>query len=65
MFKYKITKVKLCVSLHKHHEVTIAETDGDAYTPFLELHRKLILTDTLLKVLQIYLKIKYFQKIEK
>ena len=51
--------------LRKHHEVTIAKTDSDAYAPYLGPHRKLILTDILLKISQINLKVMCFQKIEK
>ena len=65
MFKYKTTKVKFSVSLRKHHEITIAETDSDAHTQYLGPHRKLILTDILLKFSQINLKVMCFQKIEK
>ena len=44
MFIYKITEVKICVSLRKHHDVTLAENDLAAYAPCLGPHRKLILT---------------------
>ena len=65
MFIYKITDVKICVSLREHHDVTFAEIDSAAYTPCLGPRRKLILTYILLKSSQTDLKILYIQKIEK
>ena len=65
MFIYKITDVKICVSLREHHDVTFAEIDSAAYTPCLGTRRKLILTYILLKSSQTDLKILYIQKIEK
>ena len=62
---YKITEVKMCVSLREHHDVTFTENDAAAYTPCLWPHRKLILTAILLNVSQNNLKIMYIQKIEK
>ena len=41
LFIYKITAVKLCMSLRKDHEVTLAANDAAAYTPCLQTHRKL------------------------
>ena len=43
MFIYKITEVKICVSLREHHDVTFAENDAAAYTPCLRPNRKLTL----------------------
>ena len=57
MFIYKITEVKLCMSLRKYHDVTLAENDTTAYIQCLRPHRKVILTNILLKFLQINLKI--------
>ena len=53
---FKITEVKMCVSLRKHHDALFAENDAVAYTPSLWPHRKLILTVILLNVSQTYLK---------
>ena len=41
MFIYKITEVKICVSLNERHEVTFAETDGAALTSYLGPHKSL------------------------
>ena len=49
MFIYNITELKICVSLRKHPDVTIAENDDAAYTPCLVTHKKLILTAIPLK----------------
>ena len=62
---YKITVVKMCVSLCEHYDVTFVENHAAAYTPCLWPHRKLILTVILLKVSQTNLKIMYILKIEK
>ena len=65
MFLYKITEVKIWVSLHEYNNVTFAENEAAAYTPRIGPHRKLILTDILLNFSQTNLKIIYIQKIEK
>ena len=65
MFIYKISEVKICVSLRKHHDVTFAENDPAAYTQCLGPHRKLIMTAILLNFSQTNLKILHIQKIEK
>ena len=65
MFIYKITEVKFCVSLRKHHDVTFVEKDAAAYTPCFGPHRRLIVTDILLKFSQSNLKIMYIKKKEK
>ena len=56
---YKITEVKMFVSLREHHYVPFAENGAAAYTPCLLPHGKLILTAILLKLSQINLKIMY------
>ena len=65
MFIYKISELKIRVSLRKHHNVTFAENDLAAYTQCLGPHRKLIMTAILLIFLQTNLKIMHIQKIEK
>ena len=52
------------MSLHEHHDVTLAENDAAAYMPCLGPHKKLIFTAILLKFSQINLKIMYIQKIQ-
>ena len=52
MFIHKITEAKICVSLREYNNVIFTENDAAAYTPFLGPHRKLILTDILLKFSQ-------------
>ena len=51
--------------LHRYHDLTIAANDAAVYTLCLQLHKKLILMATLLKISQINFKIMYIQKIEK
>ena len=65
MFIYKITHVKVCISIRKYNNVTGCANDAAACTPCLQPHRKIILTAILLKISQINLKIMYNQKIEK
>ena len=65
LFIYKITEVKICMSLWEHHDVTFAENDTAAYMLYLGPHRKLILTASLPKLSQTYLKTVYIQKMEK
>ena len=43
MFVYKITERKLCMSLCKNHEVTLAAKDPASYTPCSRPHRKLLI----------------------
>ena len=38
MLIYKIMEVRICVSLHEHHDVTFAENDAAAYTLCLWPH---------------------------
>ena len=38
-FIYKITEVKICVSLREHHNVIFAEDDAALYMPYKGLHR--------------------------
>ena len=66
MFICNLTKVKICVALREHHDVTFAENDAAAYTPCLHVgpHRKLILTVILLKFSRTNIKIMYIQKIK-
>ena len=65
IFIYKITEVKVCISLRKYQDVTLAANDAALYTTCFRPHRKLIFTAILLKILHINLKIIYIQKIEK
>ena len=65
MFIYKITELKIWVSLREQHGVTFAKNEAAAYTPCLGPNRKLILTAILLKFSQTNLKIMYIHKIEK
>ena len=65
MFIYKITGVKVCVLLRKHHDITFSENDAAAYTLYFRPHKKFILTANLLTFLEINLKTMYIQKIEK
>ena len=46
----KITAVKFCMSLHKHHDITLATNDAAAYTLCLRTHSKLILSAILLTI---------------
>ena len=50
MLKYKITKIKSCMSLHEYHNVTLVANDAAAYTPCLGAHKKLLLKAILLKL---------------
>ena len=61
MFIYKITEVKLYMSLREHHDVTFAENGTAACMPCLGPHRKLNLTAILLKFSQTNLKIMHIQ----
>ena len=65
MFIYKISEVKIRVSLRKHLDVTFVDDDLAAYTQCLGPHRKLIMTAILLNFTQTNLKIMHIQKIEK
>ena len=65
MFIYKISEVKIRVSLCKHNNVTYAENDPAAYTQCLGPHRKLIMTAILLNFSQTNLKLMHIPKIEK
>ena len=53
------------MSLCKYHDVIIGASDGAAYTQCLLTHRMIMLTDILLKISQINLKMICIQKIEK
>ena len=65
IFTYKIKEVKLCISLRKYRDMTLAANEASAYTQCSQPHRKLILTAMQLKFLQINLKMMAIQKIEK
>ena len=62
---YKITEVKFCISLRKYRDVTLAANEASAYTQCSQPHRKLILTDIVLKFSQINLKMMAIKKIGK
>ena len=65
IFKYKITEVKIFISVRKYRDMTLAENEvSDIYT-YSRPHRKFILTAMLLKFLQINLKMMAIQKIVK
>ena len=65
MFIYKITEVQFCMSLRKYHDLSVSANDAAANTQSLRPHRKLILTDILLKIEQINLQMIHIKKIEK
>ena len=56
VFIFKITKVKVCISLRKYRDVTLAANEASAYPLCSQPHRKLILTAMLLKFSQSNLK---------
>ena len=60
----KIIEIKICVLLREHHDVIYAENDAAAHTPYLGLHRKLILTAILRTFSRTYLNVMYIQKIK-
>ena len=49
MIFYKITKVNLCMSLRKNHDVSVTEKDAVVYRPCLDPHKKLIVTTFVFK----------------
>ena len=65
IFIYKITEVKVCISLRKYRDVTLAANETSAYAQCSQPHRKLILTAMQLKFSQVNLKMMAIQKIEK
>ena len=65
MLIYNITEVAFCMSLRKHHDVTLAAKDVAAYTQCFRADKKFILRAKLLNISQINHKIMYIQKIKK
>ena len=63
IFIFKITEVKFCILLRKYRDVTLAANEASVYTQYSQSHRKLILTDILLKFSQINLQMMAIKKI--